>query len=139
MNRIVLLAGIAAVTLVSASGGHAQSPAGISGTVSSSQEGAMEGVIVTAKRVGSTISISVVSNEQGHYAFPAERLEPGHYNIKIRATGYIADGRPVADVVSGKTATVDLRLNKTENIAPQLTSAEWLASMPGTDEQKAFL
>ncbi len=26
-----------------------------------------------------------------------------------------------------------------DNIAPQLTSAEWLASMPGTDDQKAFL
>jgi len=99
----------------------------------------MEGVIVTAKKDGSTISISVVSDDKGHYAFPADRLVPGHYNIKIRAIGYVSGGRPGADVAAGKTATVDLKLNKTDNIAPQLTSAEWLASMPGTDEQKAFL
>src|SRR6201999_3928516 len=99
----------------------------------------MEGVIVTAKKDGSTISISVVSDDKGHFAFPADRLEPGHYNIKIRAIGYIAGGRPAAGVAAEKPASLDLKLNKTDNIAAQLTSAEWLASMPGTDEQKSFL
>lgn len=131
-----LLLAAAAPALIAASGANAQA---ITGTVSSTQEGAMEGVIVTAKKDGSTISTSVVTNEKGQYAFPADRLEPGHYTIKIRATGYFAGNRPAADVVSGQTKTADIRLNKTDNIAPQLTSSEWLASMPGTDEQKAFL
>ena len=82
----------------------------------------MEGVLVTAKKDGAHISTTVVSDEKGHYVFPAGRLEPGHYTIKIRATGYFADGRPAADIVKGKTTTTDIALNKTDNIAPQLTS-----------------
>ena len=38
-----------------------------------------------------------------------------------------------------RSTTADLRLMKTDNIAPQLTSAEWMLSMPGPDSQKAFL
>lgn len=134
-----LLSAVAAAALMNVATAEAQAPAALAGTVSSTQEGNMEGVIVTAKKVGSTISISVVSDDKGHYAFPADRLEPGHYNIKIRAVGYNASGRPAADVAAGKSTNLDLKLAHTDNIAPQLSSAEWLASMPGTDEQKAFL
>ncbi len=134
-----LLSAVATAALLNIPGAQAQSGVALAGTVTSAQEGAMEGVIVSAKKEGGHITISVVSDEKGHYAFPADRLEPGHYDIKIRAIGYIADSRPEADVAAGKTANLDLKLDKTNNIAPQLTSAEWLASMPGTDEQKSFL
>ena len=134
-----LLSAVAAAALMNVAGAEAQTGAALAGTVSSAQEGAMEGVIVTAKKDGSTIAVSVVSDDKGHYAFPANRLEPGHYSVKIRAIGYIPNGRPAADVAAGKTASLDLKLNKTDNIALQMSSAEWLASMPGTDEQKAFL
>jgi streptogramin lyase len=134
-----LLSAVAAAALMNIAGAQAQNAPALSGVVSSTQEGNMEGVIVTAKKDGSTIAISVVSDDKGRYAFPANRLEPGHYNIKIRAIGYIPNGRPAADVAAGKTTALDLKLNKTDNIALQMTSAEWLASMPGTDEQKAFL
>ncbi len=135
----LLLSAVATAALMNVASASAQNGAAITGTVSSTQEGNMEGVIVTAKKDGAHISISVVSDDKGHFAFPADRLEPGHYNIKIRAIGYILNGRPAADVAGGKTASLDLKLNKTDNLAPQLTSAEWLASMPGTDEQKSFL
>ena len=134
-----LLSAVATAALLNISGAQAQTGVALAGTVASAQEGPMEGVLVSAKKEGGHITLTVVSDEKGHYAFPADRLEPGHYDIKIRAIGYIADNRPEADVASGKTATLDLKLDKTNNIAPQLTSAEWLASMPGTDEQKAFL
>src|SRR6185312_2933333 len=138
-----LLSAVAAAALLTAAGAQAQNGpangAAIAGTVTSAQEGAMEGVIVTAKKDGAHIATSVVSDDKGHYAFPADRLEPGHYTIKIRAIGYIPNGRPAADVAAGKTTDLDLKLNKTDNIALQMTSAEWLASMPGSDEQKAFL
>ena len=99
----------------------------------------MEGVLVTARKDGAHIATTVVTDEKGRYSFPANRLEPGHYSIRIRAAGYVASGRPAADVAAGKTASTDLTLMKTDNIAPQMTSAEWLTSMPGTDDQKAFL
>jgi virginiamycin B lyase len=99
----------------------------------------MEGVVVSAKKDGSTITVSVVSDKQGIYSFPANRLEPGHYSLKIRAVGYDLDGMGTADVLEHKAATADLQLRKTKNIVPQLTNAEWMMSVPGTEEQKAYL
>ena len=34
---------------------------------------------------------------------------------------------------------VDIKLEKTKNLPGQLTNAEWMMSMPGTEEQKALL
>ena len=59
----------------------AQEAQALAGQVSSAEEGAMEGVIVSAKKDGSNITVSVISDEQGHYAFPAARLAPGAYKI----------------------------------------------------------
>ncbi len=114
-----------------------QPPVALSGKVSSQEEGAMEGVVISAKKGGGTITVSVISDEKGHFGFPANRLTPGHYSLSIRAAGYDLDGAGVADVAANKTANVDLKLIKTKNLAAQLTNAEWLISIPGTDEQKA--
>lgn len=130
---------VAAAALLNIQEPAAQSTAALTGIVSSALEGAMEGVLVTARKDGASIATTVVTDEQGRYNFPANRLGPGHYSIRIRAAGYAASGRPAADVAAGKTANADLKLMKTDNLAPHMTSAEWLASMPGTDDQKAFL
>jgi streptogramin lyase len=111
--------------------------ASLAGQVSSTQEGAMEGVLVSAKKEGSTMAVTVVSDKQGHYRFPAGRLEPGHYLLKIRAGGYDLDSPTSVDIPAGKSATADLKLKKTSNLAAQLTNSDWLASFPGTPEQKA--
>ncbi len=132
------MSAVAAAALLGVSGAAAQNGSALTGTVTS-PTGALEGVLVTAKKDGAKIAITVVTDEKGRYSFPANRLEPGKYNLKIRATGFFASGRPTADVAAGKTATADLKLMKTDNIAPQLTSAEWMLSMPGADSQKAFL
>src|SRR5690348_8516865 len=60
----------------------------LSGTVTSSAEGKMEGVLVSAKREGSTITTTVVTRKDGMYSFPQNRLAPGKYHLKIRAVGY---------------------------------------------------
>jgi virginiamycin B lyase len=111
----------------------------LAGRVTSAEEGAMPGVVVSAKRDGSTITVSVVSDAKGRYAFPAARLEPGHYALAIRAAGYDLAGAKSADVAAGRQAHADLALRKTKNLAAQLTNAEWLASMPGSDDQKKML
>ena len=64
----------------------------------------MEGVVVSAKKDGSTISVSVVTNAAGRFAFPVARLETGHYALKARAAGYELDGARAADVASGEAA-----------------------------------
>jgi virginiamycin B lyase len=143
-KRFVLYAAsvVAAVFLQTAAGplhGQVPPPSALTGQVISTEDGPMEGVVVSAKKDGSTISISVVSNNQGRFAFPAERLDPGHYALKARAAGYELDGARAADVSGGHEANVDIRLKKVKNLSAHLTNAEWLMSMPGTEEQKRFL
>jgi streptogramin lyase len=127
------------VLAVNAAPSLAQGAAALSGQAISNEEGPMEGVLVTAKKAGSTIAITVVTNKEGRYSFPASRLEPGQYAIKIRAVGYDLDGKGAADVAADKTANVDLKLKQTRNLSAQLTNAEWIQSMPGTPKQKDTL
>src|SRR6202047_3321325 len=117
----------------------AQAPAALAGQVSSAKEGAMEGVVVSARKAGGTITVSVVTDAKGHYSFPASKLEPGQYALTIRAVGYELDGPKAADVAAGQAATADIRLKPTHNLSGQLTNAEWMMSMQGTDEQKGIL
>ena len=137
--RKALLLTVSAGLLVALTQAHAQGGVSLQGAVSSAKEGMMEGVVVTAKKDGSTIAVSVATDNKGHYSFPAGRLEPGHYTLKIRATGDDLDSAAAADVKAGAAATADLKLVPTKNLAAQLTNAEWLASAPGSDEQKKFL
>jgi virginiamycin B lyase len=118
---------------------HAQNQAALTGIVSSAEEGPMEGVLVSAKAAGSIVTVTVVTDKDGRYSFPPDRLVPGHYAIRTRATGYDLEGPTSTDVAVEQTATADLKLHKTKNLPSQLTNAEWLASMPGSDEQKSFL
>src|SRR5437879_4234792 len=111
----------------------------LTGTVSSAEEGQMEGVLVSAKNAGATVTITVVSDAKGRYAFPAAKLEPGTYALRIRAVGYELDSGKSAEVAAGKTATLDLKLKKTSDLAAQLSNGEWMASVPGTDQQKDTL
>ena len=117
---------------------RAQGPAALSGVVSSEAEGKMEGVVVTARRAKSIVQVSVTTDGEGRYSFPRERLEAGEYTLSIRAVGYDVDS-PAKATVNGKVATVDIKLKKTKNLGGQLTNAEWMMSIPGTEEQKAGL
>ena len=72
----------------------------------------MEGVLVSARKAGSTITVTVVSDAQGRYSFPANRLEPGQYALKIRATGYMLEGPRSVDIGAQKNAAADLKLRK---------------------------
>ena len=48
----------------------------------------MEGMVVTTKKPGSIVEVSVTNDEQGRYIFPENRLTPGEYTLSIRAVGY---------------------------------------------------
>jgi virginiamycin B lyase len=134
-------AGVALIICAGSSSSPLQAQAGVSltGLVTSAEEGRMEGVVVTAWKEGSTISVSVVTDATGRYNFPESKLYEGDYALKIRAIGYELLGPSAVDVRPGVTAGADIRLVRTENVAAQLTNAEWVASMPGSDEQKKFL
>jgi len=99
----------------------------------------MEGVIVSAKKAGSTITISVVSDAEGRYRFPSAKLDPGPYSLRIRAVGYDLEGPRDVEVTKGTTTTADIKLITARDLASQLSNSEWLASFPGTEQQKASI
>jgi virginiamycin B lyase len=143
MSRATLLASttVCAILLGLAFAGlvMAQTPSSsaLTGKVSSQAEGAMEGVLVGAKKAGSTITTWVVSNAAGQYTFPGERLQPGKYAISVRAVGYELPKTSVD--VTAAPATLDLQLNKvtsTSKLARQLSNGEWFMSMPGTEQER---
>jgi streptogramin lyase len=116
-----------------------RAPAALTGQVTSDAEGAMEGVVVTARKDGSIVSTSVTTDAKGSYAFAENRLEPGRYTITIRAVGYDLAAPTSANVAAERTSKLDLKLDKTRDLASQLSNAEWMMSIPGTEEQKAML
>src|SRR2546429_4708422 len=104
-----------------------------------SPEGTLEGVGVSARKAGSSVTVSVVSDAGGRFSFPAAKLEPGSYALRIRATGYELESPLPAELADGAGAPLELRLRKARDLSAQLTNAEWLASFPGTPDQKKFL
>src|SRR4051812_23661704 len=89
-EKFLLLAGVGFAAVFFAGGVHAwaQNAPSLSGKVSSPTEPAMEGVIVGARKDGSNITVSVVSDDKGNFSFPAGRLAAGRYKLSIRAIGY---------------------------------------------------
>src|SRR5450631_3593560 len=102
INSLCLATATAALMLAGAGVAPAADLA-LTGQVSSLEEGAMEGGLVSAQKDGSTIRTTVVTDAQGRYAFPAARLEPGSYKIIIRAVGYDLDGPGAATVPASGT------------------------------------
>ena len=134
VSLLVMAVGFAAIS-------SAQTPSSVAltGQVTSAEEGRMEGVLVSAKKAGSTITTTVVSDDQGRYRFPTPRLQPGQYSLQIRAVGYDLEGPGSVEITPGKTASADLKLVKAHDLASQLSNTEWLASFPGTEQEKASI
>src|SRR4029079_9954621 len=109
------------------------------GVVTSAEEGAMEGVLVSAKKNGTNITITVVTDAQGRYVCPRRRLECGQYAMLIRAAAYDLTGRVTAEVAAQQPTSLELKLRKAQDLAAQLTNGEWIASMIGTEQQKKTL
>src|SRR5260370_1944179 len=134
------LVGTAVAGLVMAETPSLSAHAALTGKVTSQAEGAMEGVIVGAKKEGSTMTTWVVSDAQGQYSFPRERVEPGKYAISIRAVGYELPKTSMD--VTGEPTQLDLQLNKvTSNskLVNQLSNGELLTSVPGSWDDKMAL
>src|SRR5689334_16260157 len=134
MRSPMLLASIACAAALSSGPRflslHAQpaSAAALTGAVTSEEEGPMEGVLVSAKKAASTITVTVVTDRDGRYRFPDARLDPGDYTIRIRAAGYDLDAPATIVLKPRSTARLDLKLRKARDLAAQLTNADWFAS-----------
>src|SRR4051794_4258220 len=129
------LAGAAALIALTAL--SAQAASLLEGSVRGT-EGALEGVLVSAKQNGSNITTTVVSDAQGHYSFPDGRLAAGDYAVSIRAIGYDL-ASPSRLTLSEGGKPVDITLAPTKDLGAQMTNAEWIMSMPGDEKLKDFL
>src|ERR1700722_10014370 len=85
-----------------------QGVAALSGQVTSTEEGPMEGVLVSAKKKDSTITITVASDKSGHYRFPKTKLDSGSYSISMRAGGYDLDSPNTVEINVQNPPTDDL-------------------------------
>ncbi len=138
-NALVRSAAVLALLGAASFGLQAQGGAALTGTVSSTAEGKMEGVLVTARLDGANYDVTVVTDAQGKYTFPRTHLKGvGKYAVKIRAVGFDLASPNTVDVAAGKAATLDLTLDKTKDLSKQLSSVEWLNSVAGTDEEKSM-
>jgi len=139
-RRLHFIAVSWALLVLLSSGAQAQtaSPA-LTGHVGSADEANMEGVLVSASKPDSTVTVTVVSDKDGRFSFPANKLAAGHYELSIRAVGYELAQLGAADVSVGVPTVADLTLRKAQDLAAQLSNGEWLASIPGTDKQKIQL
>ena len=140
--KAFLYAGVAGIALAAtgalATGAQAQT---LTGAVSSAEEGAMEGVLVSAKKAGSTITTTVVLERQGPVQLPGRpaRARPLHASPSAPPATR-SPGPKEVDVAAGG-ASADLKLAKVtaKNVQAQLSNAEWLLSAPGADQIKSFL
>jgi virginiamycin B lyase len=139
MRKLIFLVTMAMGMAASLVAAEKESSVALTGQVTSAEEGSMEGVLVSAKKAESTITITVVSDEQGRYRFPSAKLPPGRYALRTRAVGYDLDAPREVEVPKGSTATADLKLTKARDLASQLSNSEWLLSFPGTEQQKASI
>lgn len=121
-----------ALSLFAAAPLHA---ANLTGRVTSTAEGAMQGVLVSARAAGSTITHTVVTGAEGRYDFAPARLKPGSYTLQIRAAGYELDGANTV-TLGDQPVQADLALRRATDLAAQLSNGEWLLSMPGSAAQK---
>lgn len=129
-----LFAIVILVGLLGSAASFGQQTAVLRGIVRSQQEGAMEGVLVSARQQGSHVTVTVVTDSQGRYSFPGDRLAPGAYRLQTRAVGYDLVDPGAVTLEAGRTAEVNLTLQPTQNLAAQLTNAEWFLSHPPIKE-----
>ena len=76
-SRALLVAVSLAFALLLSGAALAQAVASaLTGLVSSAEENAMEGVLVSASKMGSPVTVTVVTGKDGRFAFPASKLAP---------------------------------------------------------------
>jgi streptogramin lyase len=66
-------------------------------------------------------------------------LPPGRYELTTRAAGYVLDGGRTVELAAGESSLADIKLKPTNELADQLTNAEWMASAPGDDDMKRLM
>ncbi len=107
----------------------------LTGTIRSTDGQVMEGVTVSARAEGSTITTSVFTDEEGVYVFPP--MEDEDYRIWAQTVGY-STAHAQAQLSGSEVArrNFSLAAASTEEVARQMTGADWFASLPESTIQE---
>lgn len=98
----------------------------LTGMVKATNGEKMAGVTVSANLDGSPVTTSVFTDADGNFYFP--RLAEGNYHVWAQAVGYELERSDVP--MKGSVQRKNFALKTTDNIAPQLTGDQWIASLP---------
>lgn len=97
------------------------------GSARASDGSAMEGVAVSARAMGKSITTSVFTDERGEYLFPP--LDSGRYEVWAQAVGYETT-RAAVTVDATRQTTHSITLSTIKDITPHVSGSEWLAALP---------
>jgi virginiamycin B lyase len=100
---------LAALSLVASTGSIANA-ATIAGTVTGPDGAPFRGAFVQARNAATKITVSVLSDRQGHYQVP--ELTAGDYRVSIRAPGFKADPKNGVKLTADQNASYDFALEK---------------------------
>jgi streptogramin lyase len=100
--------------------------ASITGTIQSQDGKPMEGVVVSARQEGRTITTNVFTDEQGRYVFPP--MDGGKYSLWAQAIGF--ETARVDLTLSAAPAQRDFTMKPLADFTRQLSSSEFMAALP---------
>ena len=128
---------LAILSMVGATVGCSQTRDGgalLSGQIQSPQGEPLAGIPVRANLQNSNIAVTVFTNKEGRYAY--RELRPGGYTVSIKLAGFEPVQREGVNVTPEERAQLDFTLQSREPSLEELTSAEILLALPGTDKLK---
>src|SRR6266404_5928444 len=99
----------------------------LGGTIRSAAGKPLEGVTVSAKSDGKTISTSVFTDEDGEYIFPS--LDIGTYRVWAQAVGFDT-GRARVEWTCARSIHQDFVLKTGGDPTRQMTGSDWFATLP---------
>ncbi len=109
---------------------------GLAGIVRSSARQPLEGVAVSAKAEGSTMTTSVWTNAKGEYAFPP--LPAGRYRLWAQAVGFTLT-RAEQALTAGTPVLQHFTLPPYAEVWRQFDDIDWFNSLPeGTPEDRGI-
>ncbi len=123
---------VAARVLPSAQASHpvpAPSPANatLTGSVVTAAGKPLDGVAVSAKAPGSTITTSVYTDARGRFVLPP--LAAGRYDVWAQAVGF-GTAKSTVNLAASQRTTAALSLSPITDFSAQLTGDQWLDALP---------
>ncbi len=105
----------------------------LGGTIRSAGGSPLEGVTVSAKSDGKTISTTVFTDEAGAYIFPP--LDKGTYRVWAQAVGFDT-GRARVEWTGAQSIHQDFVLKTADDPTRQMTGSDWFATLPDDTVQE---